>query len=94
MGTKSKADMPQCRVVVHEDAVIQAISGNGKLTPLAIHLHGTHYPIGGIVRRWTGKHRGARLFFFNVEAAGRRFKMCFNAGEVWWMVEELVTNDG
>ncbi|MHB9131911.1 MAG: hypothetical protein ACYDBB_12600 [Armatimonadota bacterium] len=89
MGNTPKVSLPQSKVVVREDATVYATCGHGRITPLAVYSGERLSRVETITRTWMGKHRAARLFYFEVTADQRPLKLCFNTGEVLWMVEEL-----
>ncbi|MHB9133323.1 MAG: hypothetical protein ACYDBB_19815 [Armatimonadota bacterium] len=89
MGNTPKVSLPHARVVVREDATVYATCSKGTITPLAVYSDGRLSRVETVTRAWMGKHRAARLFYFEVTADQRQLKLCYNTGEVLWMVQGL-----
>jgi hypothetical protein len=74
---------------VHEDVDVYAVFAKGLLVPRAFRWSGRTYTIEQVHQRWSGRNGGMRLHYFAVSAEGNAYKLCFNAQELLWMLEEV-----
>ncbi|HEY3415897.1 MAG TPA: DUF6504 family protein [Armatimonadota bacterium] len=74
---------------VHELVEVFAAFARGQATPRAFRWSGRVYTVEQVNQRWTGRNGGMRLFYFAVTAGGNAYKLCFNAQELDWMLEEV-----
>ncbi|OPZ87894.1 MAG: hypothetical protein BWY76_00244 [bacterium ADurb.Bin429] len=74
---------------VHEGVDVYAVFANGQVAPRAFRWSGRTYTVDQVHQRWTGRNGEVRLFYFAVTAAGNAYKLCFNAQELYWMLEEV-----
>lgn len=88
MGNGKRLDLGG--VHIHESATIGVLFAGGRVIPRAVQIGTQLETIAGISREWEGAHRGTRLLYYQVESAtGHTLKLCFNVGELAWMVEEV-----
>lgn len=74
---------------VHEAVEVYALFAGGQVTPRAFRWSGRTYTVDQVDQRWAGRNGGVRLFYFAVTAGGNAYKLCFNAQELHWMLEEV-----
>ncbi len=79
--------MSQTRV--HEAVDVYAVFAKGQIVPRAFRWSGRTYTVDQVHQRWAGRNGVARLHYFAVTAAGNAYKLCFNAQELSWMLEEV-----
>lgn len=74
---------------VHEAVDVYAVFAQGQIVPRAFRWSGRTYTVEQVHQRWDGKHGAIRLHYFAVTAAGNAYKLCFNAQELTWLLEEV-----
>jgi hypothetical protein len=74
---------------VHEGVDVYVVFANGGVVPRAFRWSGRTYTVDQVHQRWSGRNGEVRLFYFAVSAAGNAYKLCFNAQELQWMLEEV-----
>jgi hypothetical protein len=79
--------MSQSRV--HESVDVYAVFMHGQVVPRAFRWAGRTYQVDVVNQKWAGRNGSVRLYYFAVTAAGNAYKLCFNAQELDWMLEEV-----
>lgn len=74
---------------VHEGVDVYAVFAKGQVVPRAFRWSGRTYTVDQVNQHWSGHNGGIRLYYFAVTAAGNAYKLCFNSGEMHWMLEEV-----
>ncbi len=74
---------------VHEAVDVYAVFAGGQVLPRAFRWSGRTYTVDHVHQHWAGRNGGVRLYYFAVTAAGNAYKLCFNAQELNWMLEEV-----
>jgi hypothetical protein len=79
--------MTQARV--HESVEVYAVFARGTIVPRAFRWSGRSYRVETVNQHWSGRNGAVRLFFFAVTSGGNAYKLCFNASDLSWMLEEV-----
>lgn len=74
---------------VHDEVDVYAIFTRGTIVPRAFRWSGRTYTVDQVHQRWSGRNGAIPLYYFAVTAAGNAYKLCFNAQECHWMLEEV-----
>jgi hypothetical protein len=74
---------------VHEAVEVYAVFGKGQVVPRAFRWSGRTYTVERVHQYWAGRNGAVRLHYFAVTAEGNAYKLCFNALEMHWMLEEV-----
>jgi len=74
---------------IHEDIDVYAVFAKGAIIPRAFRWGGRTYTVDIINQRWSGHSGGVRLHYFAVTAGGNAYKLCYNAHETNWLLEEV-----
>jgi len=74
---------------IHEDIDVYVVFTRGLVVPRAFRWSGRTYTVDQVNQRWAGRNGAIRLYYFAVTAAGNAYKLCFNAQECHWMLEEV-----
>ena len=74
---------------VHEAVEVYAVFAKGLVVPRAFRWSGRTYTVDQVQQRWAGHNGNVRLYYFAITCAGNAYKLCFNAQELHWMLEEV-----
>lgn len=74
---------------VHDQIDVYAIFTKGTVVPRAFRWSGRTYSVDQVHQHWSGRSGTIPLYYFAVTAAGNAYKLCFNAHDCHWMLEEV-----
>jgi len=74
---------------VHETVEVYAVFAKGQVVPRAFRWSGRTYTVDQVQQNWAGRNGTGRLHYFAITCAGNAYKLCFNAQELNWILEEV-----
>lgn len=89
MGQGPGKPFEQGRVVVYEDVSVAALFIDKSIVPQSLNLDGRWHNVTNILKRWSGSGGYTHLRYWVVQTDGRKFTLCYNAQECFWMAEAM-----